>query len=909
MSRIAPLTQAIRRKVGSQGSAMSRKAVWLAGLVAVGTLVLVLSIAAVSPAKRGGPSSDGRRVGVGSAGGDRRSVGNAVLMARARRATLARRRWLGSTAVREQRVASRMAFHGLSAVGARDVMVRQLGSAVAVASVNPAVRVARAGRVSRYLGDYRAVVRKPDGHLDLEVSTVPLGVPNGKGAWLPVNLDLRRVGEGFAPARSSQSVSIAGTSRGGVGLGSKVGLVLQGTDVRGSLVGDKNVFFGNVGRDEDAVAAPTARGVELFGILRSALSPELLHYRVVMPRGAELRAAGGGALVVSGGRELAYVPAPSARDAQGQNVPVRMTIVGDELLLTVAHSHPGYAYPLLIDPEILESKPPGWTASGLGNFPYPGIIEGPAASYKEKMSGYWQWSRPNEASLIRSLYFYDISLSSAGELKWSATVGSGLIGGVETWRWAGSFNASAAEVAVEKMVGDERAPVLLRLSEEPQEELENVEGSAKFSVGAILAVIELNSGTNINNILGAFTGYVGDEEGFGLENPGVPNLNNKCLSGHYPVDCATGNQVESQTDMAIGGSRLGLKVTRTYNSQLATKMTSPGRFGYGWTGPYSARLALGEACNEFSCVETATVHQENGSTVRFELAPNKTYVAGSWVEGTLVKEKSGNYLYTLPNHDTLQFNSAGELTSEGDVFENKTKIARNSEGYISSVTDPSGRYLTFEYNSNGEVESIKDPMGNIVKYGYEAGNLVSVTEPGEAEPRWRFKYDSGHQMIGMTDGLGHTVTTEYDSSHRVTQQKDALGRTRQWKYGTTKSGAVETVITEPNGSVTAEQFNSAGLPTSVTRAWGTSLAATTTSEYDSSYNLVAVTDPDKHTTTYTYDSYDNRLSEMDPLQHKTTWTYSEPHKLTSETKPDGETTRYISSLEGRPPEEVMRSRR
>src|SRR5689334_8491709 len=64
----------------------------------------------------------------------------------------------------------------------------------------------------------------------------------------------------------------------------------------------------------------------------------------------------------------------------------------------------------------------------------------------------------------------------------------------------------------------------------------------------------------------------------------------KCLIGK-PVDAATGNLTDSQTDIArLGGRGPALGITRSYNSQLAVsqKEAEVGPFGYGWTGPYSA---------------------------------------------------------------------------------------------------------------------------------------------------------------------------------------------------------------------------------------------------------------------------------------------------------------------------------
>ncbi len=381
------------------------------------------------------------------------------------------------------------------------------------------------------------------------------------------------------------------------------------------------------------------------------------------------------------------------------------------------------------------------------------------------------------------------------------------------------------------------------------------------------------------------------EELYGKKNEGEPRQFRTCAGD--PVNCGTGNLVESQTDLAVGGRGPGLNLTRTYNSRLAATQKTPGPFGYGWTGPYSAHLTFNETTG------AATVYQDNASTVTFVLTSSKTYVgAGAWVQATLVKEGT-NYVYTLPDQSKLSFDSNGRLASETDRNGNAITMSRNSEGRLESVADATGRKLTFAYNSEGQVESVKDPMGHTVKYTYEGGNLASVTQPGEASLRWQFKYDSEHEMTSETDGRNHAVTTKYDSSHRVTSQTDALERTRKWEYSEWELGT-KTTITEPNGAVTVEEFNGAMLPTSITHASGTSYASTTTYEYDASENLIATTDPNKHTTTYGYNSTGDKTSAKDANGNETKWTYNGTHDVETMTLPKGEKTTIKRDSHGNP---------
>jgi RHS repeat-associated protein len=354
-----------------------------------------------------------------------------------------------------------------------------------------------------------------------------------------------------------------------------------------------------------------------------------------------------------------------------------------------------------------------------------------------------------------------------------------------------------------------------------------------------------------------------------------------CEEGE-PVNCATGNQFEVQSDIAVSGRGPGLDVTRTYNSQLAAAQTSPGPFGYGWTGSYSAHLVVNSELGE------ATVYQDDGSTVGFAAQGSGWVARGKLVQAKLAQEGSG-YLYTLPDQTKLRFNSAGELTSETDRNGNALTMTRGTGGRLESVSDPAGRKLGFSYNAEGRIESVKDPMGHVVKYAYEGGNLSAVTEPGETSPRWQFKYDASHELTSKTDGREHTATTEYDSFHRAIKQVDALSRTRKWAYAGTEA-APETTISEPNGSTTVEHFNSLGMPTTVTRAYGTTLAATSEYQYDSAGDLIKATDPNGHTTSYGYDAEGNRASETNALGQTRAWAFDSTHDVISTTTPNGETT-------------------
>ncbi len=368
----------------------------------------------------------------------------------------------------------------------------------------------------------------------------------------------------------------------------------------------------------------------------------------------------------------------------------------------------------------------------------------------------------------------------------------------------------------------------------------------------------------------------------GSENPSAPGQAPLPGCGD-PVDCATGNFSEAQTDLAVGGRGVGLVWTRYYNSQAATAANTKGMFGYGWSSSFSDHLVIEKASTE-KPVAKAVLYQEDGSTVPFSESGGK-YTAPEWSEDTFGGSSAG-YTLRLANQTMYKFNGSGRLESVIDRNGNETTLTYSGAGRLEKITDPAGRKITLAYNSEGLVESAKDPMGHTVKYTYEGGELASVTDPGESSARWQFKYNGSHEITTMTDGRSGKVVNEYNGSNQVTSQEDPMGHITTFEYE-----AFQTKITnKATGDVIDEQFDSNGLPFSVTRGYGTASATTETFTYNSMNEPLTVTDGNGHTTEYTYNSAGDRTSMIDPDKDETKWTYDGTHDVLTVETPKGETT-------------------
>src|SRR5205814_227390 len=117
------------------------------------------------------------------------------------------------------------------------------------------------------------------------------------------------------------------------------------------------------------------------------------------PDGMRLRALAAGVGVYRGAQRVAYVAPPVAHDAQGTSVAVRMRLVGDRLVESVAHRAADLAYPVLVDPVVTLyalSDPDAWrfvNCTGSDNIagPFLGYVVVGAGVHSAHDCGYWVW--------------------------------------------------------------------------------------------------------------------------------------------------------------------------------------------------------------------------------------------------------------------------------------------------------------------------------------------------------------------------------------------------------------------------------------------------------------------------------------------------------------------------------------
>ncbi|MDQ6418735.1 DNRLRE domain-containing protein [Paenibacillus sp. LHD-117] len=140
------------------------------------------------------------------------------------------------------------------------------------------------------------------------------------------------------------------------------------------------------------------------------------------------------------------------------------------------------------------------------------------------------------------------------------------------------------------------------------------------------------------------------------------------------------------------------------------------------------------------------------------------------------------------------------------------ELVKNGDGTY-TITEKDG--LKYQFSSTGTITGISDTNGNSLAYTYTTGK-VTITDPS-----------------------GRKITVNLDANDRISSIVDYAGRQTVYSY------------------------NASGDLTQVTAASGTSDAATTKYEYDSSHNMIAITEP-RGNKAYYYYTDDDRAQSIIP---------------------------------------------
>ncbi|MBV8978160.1 MAG: RHS repeat-associated core domain-containing protein [Alphaproteobacteria bacterium] len=379
---------------------------------------------------------------------------------------------------------------------------------------------------------------------------------------------------------------------------------------------------------------------------------------------------------------------------------------------------------------------------------------------------------------------------------------------------------------------------------------------------------------------------------------------NGCLreAAGDPINLGTGNMYQQVTDYATVGQN-PLAFIRYYNS-MATPDTLATSLGPNWRSNYDRYLRV---------VSGSEVDAErpDGRIVAFILV-SSVWTPDTDVDMTLTNSGS---TYTLTDHDdTVETYTvaSGTGTLNSIALPNGyTQTMTYSSGKLSSVSDSYSRSLSFTYTS-GMLTGVSTPDSATLTYGYTttAGQslLTSVTYNTSPSTNQTYAYtDTSYPfaLTGITDENSNSYASwTYDGSGRCTMSEHAggadevqiaynyagnvtvtnpLGEAETYhlslnqgvykvtqidraasspvaaasRYFTYDGNGFLATATDWNGNSTHYTNNSHGDPTSITEAYATGRARTTSITYDSTWvhkpytiTKTNVTEDDRYDATY-----------------------------------------------------------
>lgn len=279
------------------------------------------------------------------------------------------------------------------------------------------------------------------------------------------------------------------------------------------------------------------------------------------------------------------------------------------------------------------------------------------------------------------------------------------------------------------------------------------------------------------------------------------------------VDLATGVKIETMTDIAIGGARGGLELTRIYTSDLAVRCnTCP--FGPGTTHNYA--VSLTGTFQSGGAGRLVMPEQIMGRLFSFE----RTDTDGSLIFLTrettdqladvLRKLPNGTYEYRMGDGMVYRFDANGRLTAIVDRNANTTRLTYTGNN-LTRITDAVERSLTLAYDASNRITSVTDPLQRVWRYGYGTNNqgLATVTDPlGNVT---RYSYEAAGRLASVTDPRGNlTKRLTYDGNGRVIRQEFADGGFEIYAYTLAGNIVSEMRWSDSLGRITTKRFNAAG---------------------------------------------------------------------------------------------------
>lgn len=377
-----------------------------------------------------------------------------------------------------------------------------------------------------------------------------------------------------------------------------------------------------------------------------------------------------------------------------------------------------------------------------------------------------------------------------------------------------------------------------------------------------------------------------------LKVPAPAVVGKSTTSGYVndPVNVATGNFIEEETDMAFAGMVSACSVTRMYNSvAVFGQHAVSGVFGAGWSSNIESRVQLNDENAVWTMADGREVTfdrmiREDG-THGYARAPREAW----WLEELPLTQLMGEegsiadpslrYILHATGYEASSLLRISDNSGTQHIFSLTgvylgmnagagTAVAylRDEEGRVSSIVHQRGARINVEYTEGGLVGAIHSSRSQSVRYEYVTldGRTHLCAVHSDAGTR-RYEHDAAgliHRVVASTGTV--EVTNYYDPTSRITEQDTEYGRRVRYRY-------------LPNGITDVANEDA-----SYTNLWVS----------DQYARLTAIVDAEGGRASYAYDDFGNRVSVVDRDGSRTTRYSDERGRIIREVTDEGAETLF-----------------
>ncbi len=354
-----------------------------------------------------------------------------------------------------------------------------------------------------------------------------------------------------------------------------------------------------------------------------------------------------------------------------------------------------------------------------------------------------------------------------------------------------------------------------------------------------------------------------------------------------PVNTASGNFIEREVDLDVGGLGRLLGFDRVYNS----RSDRDGPFGRGWSSWASCRLAVEPGAARWV--------GPDGQEVVVPLDPSTpgAFARVVGMPGLVVVDHDGGLALERFDRVRLRFGADGRPLSAEDGPGTRVTFDHDGDGRLVRMAHGSGRTVRLDWHGE-RIVALHCGDGRSVHYRYDGRGRLVGSDGGPHGPR-RYDVDDDGRVLAVTDADGVVeVRNTYDAEGRVLTQLSPLGRRTRYRYG---AGHVTTIDDDGAGPVNRYEHDDRGRLVAVTDGEGHTLRRS----YDRWGNPAEVIERDGTVTRREWDELARPVRREGADGGWETFVYDDRGRLVCTTTSTGATTRYRYDGDERLPGEVI----